>query len=165
LAASNGALTGTRAVDPHQLKNTQTESDCEMILSATIVASTHIGCDCVFHSGTVVGGQSQAHGHKPVTPKIHEPLIIVGNNPTIHEFSSIYQSVTGASASTTIGDHVYIMSNVHAAHDCIVEGHWLFQFWYSVLVWNEASAAGCTTVQVLALWSVSCVCLFLDPQR
>lgn len=96
-------------------------SRTKLLASVTIISSTHVGSDCEIHSSVVLGGRPQVHGFQPVSPDVEKPLVIIGNNCTIREFVSIHQSTAGPSAPTTVGNKVYIMSNSHVAHDCIVE--------------------------------------------
>ena len=69
----------------------------------------------------VLSGRPQVHGFKQSPPDITKPLVVVGNKCTIREFVSVHQSTAGP--PTTIGDKVYIMTNAHVAHDCIVESN------------------------------------------
>ena len=92
-----------------------------LLASVTVVASTHIGSDCEIHPNVVLGGRPQVHGFKTAGPNIDKPLVVIGNKCTIREFVSVHQSTAGPDAPTRIGNKVYIMTNAHVAHDCIVE--------------------------------------------
>jgi UDP-N-acetylglucosamine acyltransferase len=93
----------------------------KLLASVTIVSSTQVGSDCEIHPSVVLGGRPQVHGFHPPKPDVEKPLVVIGDKCTIREFCSVHQSTAGPHAPTRVGNKVYIMSNSHIAHDCIVE--------------------------------------------
>ncbi len=92
--------------------------------------------------GTVLGGKPQ-----DLKWQGEETFVEIGNHTTIREYSTINRA-TSQSWKTTVGEHCYIMSYVHLAHDCHVGNH--------VIMSNGTQLAGHVTIDDWAIISGLC---------
>ncbi len=91
-----------------------------------------IGENCKISNNVSIGNQPQDLRFKDNVTKV-----IIGNNCTIREFTTIHRG--SHTESTKIGNNCYIMAYSHIAHDCILEN--------DVIMANCATLAGHVTVE------------------
>jgi UDP-N-acetylglucosamine acyltransferase len=72
-----------------------------------------IGENNHFSPGAVIGGPPQ-----DVSYRDEETSLIVGNNNTFREFSTVNLATSKGDKKTEIGDHCYFMAYTHIGHDC-----------------------------------------------
>ncbi|HEY2930172.1 MAG TPA: acyl-ACP--UDP-N-acetylglucosamine O-acyltransferase [Acidobacteriota bacterium] len=95
---------------------------------------TEIGSDCRIHSHCSIGSDAQDLKFRGETA-----LLRIGNNNLIREFVTINRGTAGGGAQTALGDHNYLMTGVHVAHDCILGNH--------IILANAATLAGHVVIQ------------------
>ena len=78
---------------------------------------TSIGTNCRIYEFTAVGGDPQDHGYKG-----EESWVRIGNDNIIRENVTINRA-TGEGCETVVGDHCFIMENVHLAHNVRLGSH------------------------------------------
>ncbi|MDO4435164.1 MAG: acyl-ACP--UDP-N-acetylglucosamine O-acyltransferase [Cardiobacteriaceae bacterium] len=107
-----------------------------------------IGAETVLESHVVVGSNTKIGHHNHIYPFASlganpqdkkfqagdETWLEIGNHNTIREFVTFNRGTVQGGGLTKLGDHNWIMANVHLAHDCIVGNHNVFA--------NNASLAG-----------------------
>lgn len=81
----------------------------------TIESYTTIGENCTIHSHAVIGDAPQSVHYKgePTTTR-------VGNHTVIREYVTINRGTVQGRSETIVGDHCYLMTACHVAHDSIV---------------------------------------------
>lgn len=91
---------------------------------------TKIGVGTVVEGYTTIGahnniGHHSVIGGRPQDMKYaDEPTqLIIGDYNTIREYVTIHTGTSQANGVTKIGNHNWIMSYVHIAHDCILANH------------------------------------------
>jgi len=89
--------------------------------------------------GTVLGGDPQDLKFKGEVTTVE-----IGANSTIREYSTINRG-TSQSFKTTVGEHCFIMSYVHLAHDCHIGN--------GVILGNTVQLAGHVTIEDRAIIS------------
>lgn len=72
-----------------------------------------IGKNNHIHPGAVIGGPPQDIGYKG-----EETSLIIGDNNTFREFSTMNLATTKGDKKTEIGSNCYFMSYTHVGHDC-----------------------------------------------
>ncbi|MGZ3746812.1 MAG: acyl-ACP--UDP-N-acetylglucosamine O-acyltransferase [Pseudobdellovibrionaceae bacterium] len=72
-----------------------------------------IGENNHFSPGAVIGGPPQ-----DISYKGEETSLIIGNNNTFREFSTVNLATSKADKKTEVGNNCYIMAYTHIGHDC-----------------------------------------------
>lgn len=85
---------------------------------AIIRSGTILGRNCHVDAHAVLGGLPQDLSFNPKTPS----GVRAGDGVTFREGVTINRS-TEAESFTEIGDHVFLMANSHAGHDCRIGDH------------------------------------------
>jgi UDP-N-acetylglucosamine acyltransferase len=93
---------------------------CRLEARVTIKTGTRIGDHNHIFEGAVLGSLPQ-HIHCPEQVGTLE----IGSHNTIRENVTIHRAIKPEGA-TRVGDHNFIMVNVHFAHDCVVGNHTIF---------------------------------------
>jgi UDP-N-acetylglucosamine acyltransferase len=90
---------------------------CRLEARAIIKSRTTLGQDNEIGEGAILGGRAQH-------VQIHEPggTLTIGSGNRIRENATIHRGWAN-DATTTIGDHCYIMVNAHIGHDCRIGSH------------------------------------------
>ena len=125
-------------IDPHAIVdcNAELAADVEVGPFAVIGPGVRIGAGCrieqsaSIHGPTEMGENNHIYpfcsiGSDPQDKKYRQGDVTrlrIGNGNTIREYCSINRG-TLASEETVLGNHNWIMANVHIAHDCIVGDH------------------------------------------
>ena len=81
---------------------------------AVLEQNTRIGERCHIGAGAVLGTPPQDRKFKD-----EDTWLEIGSDTHIREYSTVNRG-TAAHGTTSIGNHCYIMTYVHIAHDCIV---------------------------------------------
>lgn len=93
-----------------------------------------IGENNHFSPGAVIGGPPQDVGYK------NEPTqLIIGNNNTFREFSTVNIATKKADGKTVIGNNGYFMAYTHIGHDCHVGNN--------VVIANDSHLGGHTVIE------------------
>ncbi|MDD2240925.1 MAG: acyl-ACP--UDP-N-acetylglucosamine O-acyltransferase [Kiritimatiellae bacterium] len=105
---------------------------CVLAPHAVVLDNTTLGARCTVHAGAVIGDlpQDLSFGGGP-------SFVVIGDDCTFREGVTIHRG-TQSDTTTRIGDHVYMMANSHAAHNCEVGDH--------VIMANGAALGGYVTV-------------------
>ncbi|MEM9435806.1 MAG: acyl-ACP--UDP-N-acetylglucosamine O-acyltransferase [Pseudomonadota bacterium] len=91
-----------------------TLGDGVKLLSHVVVdGHTHIGPGTEVHPFTVLGGPPQHLRYQGEPTRLS-----IGSECVIREQVSIHRATAHGGGETIIGDRVYVMSQVHIAHDC-----------------------------------------------
>lgn len=77
-----------------------------------------VGENNLFSPGAVIGGPPQDLSYKNEATKL-----IIGNNNTFREFSTVNIATSKADGITQIGNHGYFMAYTHVGHDCKIGDH------------------------------------------
>ena len=142
------------------------DKSAEIAADAVIGPWVLVGPRCSVGAGTVLGarvtleenvrlgqhvsvGVGSVLGGKPQDLKFKGEVTFVeiGDHTTIREYATINRG-TAESFKTTVGQHAFIMSYVHLAHDCHVGNH--------VIMSNGTQLAGHVTVLDHAIISGLC---------
>ncbi len=106
---------------------------------------THIGPYCYIDNGTRIGSNNKIFSNvvigtdpQDLKYKGEETFVIIGDNNTIREFSTINRA-TSSTYYTRLGSNNLIMEYCHIAHDCSVGDNVIFS--------NNAQIAGHVTVE------------------
>lgn len=78
----------------------------------TIGERNHVGV------GSVIGGEPQYRAFKN-----EETSVVIGNDNKIREYVTINKGTADGGGVTSLGDHNYLMTGAHVAHDCHVHNH------------------------------------------
>lgn len=108
----------------------------------TLEENVKIGRHVSVGVGSVLGGKPQDLKFKGEVTSVE-----IGDHTTIREYATINRG-TSESFKTTVGQHAFIMSYVHLAHDCHVGNH--------VIMSNGTQLAGHVTVLDHAIISGLC---------
>ena len=108
----------------------------------TLEENVRIGQHVSVGVGSVIGGKPQ-----DLKFKGEVTFVEIGDHTTIREYATINRG-TAESFKTTVGQHSFIMSYVHLAHDCHVGNH--------VIMSNGTQLAGHVTVLDHAIISGLC---------
>ena len=105
---------------------------CVLAPHAIVLDHATLGARCKVHSCAVIGDLPQDLSFKD------EPsFVVIGDDCVFREGVTVHRG-TKPGTTTRIGNHVYMMSNSHAAHNCEVGDH--------VILANCALLAGYVTV-------------------
>lgn len=106
---SSGTVVGPDVViDEH----VEIGTDCEIRARAIITGHTKIGSRTQIGYGAIVGAEPQDLAYKPCLS-----YTSVGDDNIIREYVTIHRGTKEGSA-TIIGNHNYLMTGVHIAHNC-----------------------------------------------
>lgn len=112
---------------------------------AMIGGDTEIGPHSLITGKTTIGkgnriGPFTAIGAPPqdIKYKDEDTELVIGDNNTIREYSSIHRGTAGGHGVTTIGDNNFFMTYSHVAHDCILGNN--------IIMVNSVSLGGHVTV-------------------
>jgi len=84
----------------------------------TLMGRTSIGPRTRISPFAVIGGEPQVLGASG-----ENTVLEIGADNVIREFSSIHVGSPNGGGRTKIGDHNFILNNVHIAHDCRIGDH------------------------------------------
>ena len=68
--------------------------------------------------GSVIGGEPQYRAFKNEVTSV-----LIGNDNKIREYVTINKGTADGGGVTSVGDHNYLMTGAHVAHDCHVHNH------------------------------------------
>lgn len=100
---------------------------------AVVLDHTTLGARCKVHAGAVLGDLPQDLSFKDDAPS----FVVAGDDCVFREGVTLHRG-TKPGTATRIGNHVYMMANSHAAHNCEVGDH--------VILANGVLLAGYVTV-------------------
>ena len=105
---------------------------CRLAPHAVVLDHTTLGARCTIHTGAVIGDlpQDLSFGGGP-------SFVVTGDDCTFREGVTIHRG-TKPDTTTRIGNHVYMMANSHAAHNCEVGDH--------VIMANGVALGGYVTI-------------------
>lgn len=84
----------------------------------TLMGRTRVGPRTRISPFAVIGGEPQVLGASG-----ENTVLEIGADNVIREFSSIHVGSPNGGGRTRIGDHNFILNNVHIAHDCRIGDH------------------------------------------
>ena len=100
-----------------------------LLTGALLKNGLRLGDDNTVHEYAVIGGLPQDLGFDPTTLS----YVSIGNGNTLREHVTVHRA-SKLQAVTCLGDHNYLMANVHIAHDC--------QLGNQVIIANNAALGG-----------------------
>jgi UDP-N-acetylglucosamine acyltransferase len=109
---------------------------------STLEENVRLGEHVTVGIGSVLGGKPQDLKFDGEVTSVE-----IGDHTTIREYSTINRG-TSQSFKTTVGQHCFLMSYVHLAHDCHIGDH--------VIISNGTQLAGHVTVEDHAIISGLC---------
>jgi UDP-N-acetylglucosamine acyltransferase len=112
---------------------------CVIAARATLERHVTLGAGVRVGIGSVLGGDPQDLKFKGEVTTVE-----IGAHTTIREYSTINRG-TSQSFKTTVGEHCFIMSYVHLAHDCHIGN--------GVILGNTVQLAGHVTIEDRAIIS------------
>ncbi len=101
---------------------------------AVVDKYTTVGANCQIHPHTVIGGPPQ-----DIHFKDEKTVLIIGDNNTIREYTTLNRGTASGTGKTIIGDNNFFMAYAHVAHDCRIGNHTIFA--------NCATLAGHITIE------------------
>jgi UDP-N-acetylglucosamine acyltransferase len=105
---------------------------CRLAARVTLEQNVRLGAGVRVGVGTVIGGDPQDLKYKGEASWVE-----VGAETVIREYTTINRG-TAASGVTRVGEHCFLMSYVHVAHDCRIGNH--------VIMANCTQLAGHVTI-------------------
>ena len=93
-----------------------------------------IGENNRFSPGAVIGGPPQ-----DITYKSEPTRLVIGNNNTFREFSTVNIATSKGDKETTVGDNGYFMAYTHIGHDCKIGNN--------VVIANDTHLGGHTKIE------------------
>ncbi|HTT07758.1 MAG TPA: acyl-ACP--UDP-N-acetylglucosamine O-acyltransferase [Gammaproteobacteria bacterium] len=107
---------------------------CLIGADVEIDGDTRIAPYVIIHGSTRIGRRNQIHpfcviGGDPQDKKYQgegSTRLEIGDDNTIREHCTINRGTVQGGGVTRIGDHNWVMANVHIAHDCQVGSHTVF---------------------------------------
>ena len=137
-------IAGDAIIGPWVLVGPRCTVGAGTVLNArvTLEENVRIGQHVSVGVGSVLGGKPQ-----DLKFKGEVTFVEIGDHTTIREYATINRG-TAESFKTTVGQHSFIMSYVHLAHDCHVGNH--------VIMSNGTQLAGHVTVLDHAIISGLC---------
>lgn len=106
---------------------------CTVASGAVVKAGVRAGCHNEFGEHVVIGGAPQ-HAARPE----NIGRIVIGDHNVFREFATVHRALK-PDASTIVGNHNYVMANVHFGHDSLVGNNCIFA--------NAAMLGGHVTVE------------------
>lgn len=122
-------------IGPHAIIGAKVRLGREVSIGAhaVITGRTEIGARTSVHPFAALGGPPQHLAYRG-----EDTRLVVGADCVIREHATLNLGTASGRGVTTVGDHVYIMTGAHVAHDCIVGDHVIFA--------NNATLGGHTIV-------------------
>jgi len=137
-------------IDPSAIIDPAAELDSDVSIGpytvigprVSVGSGTRIGAHTTVDGPTEIGANNHIYSHAaiggdPQDKKFHgesSSRLIIGDDNTIREFTTINRGTVDGGGVTKIGDDNWIMAYVHIAHDCRVGDH--------TIMANAASLAG-----------------------
>ena len=109
---------------------------------STLEENVRLGAHVTVGIGSVLGGRPQDLKFRGEVTHVE-----IGDYTTIREYSTINRG-TSQSFKTSVGEHCFLMSYVHLAHDCHIGNH--------VIISNGTQLAGHVTIDDHAIISGLC---------
>jgi UDP-N-acetylglucosamine acyltransferase len=113
-----------------------------VILGDRCVLDSHV----VLEGPTIIGNDNRFYpfcviGVPPQDLKFHdeETHLTIGSHNVFREYVNIHRGTKGGGGHTRVGDHNFLMLNVHVGHDCILGSH--------IIMANAATLAGHVLVE------------------
>lgn len=88
---------------------------CRIGAQAHLSGDTVLGAGCTIHPFCAIGGLPQDFSYKAGTSS----GVTIGAGCEFREGATVHRS-TRAGGRTLVGDHVYVMTGGHIAHDCVI---------------------------------------------
>jgi len=135
VVSKKAKLAGDIEVGPYTIvgDNVSIAASTKVGAHCLIDGNTTIGKGCAIFTGAVIGSQPQDLKYKN-----EESFLEIGDNNIIREFST-FNTGTGESARTIVGNDNLFMAYSHVAHDCRVGN--------SCVIANNGTLAGHVTVE------------------
>ena len=114
-----------------------------LMAHVVLLGDTHLGADNVLHPSVVLGDAPQDLAYRDAPTGLR-----IGNRNVFREFSQVHRG-TQPDTFTVLGDHNFLMSSAHVAHNCRIGSR--------VIVASGALVAGHVTVGDDAFISGNCV--------
>lgn len=107
----------TAVIGPYCVINENVTIGAYTVLKAHVVVESHttIGAHCMIHPYAVLGNEPQSVAYKGESTKT-----IIGDHTVIREYVTINRGTAKFRGETRVGNHCFIMTSAHIAHDCIV---------------------------------------------
>lgn len=86
--------------------------------NVSIIGHTKIGCRNKIFANCVIGGEPQDHSYRGTPTRVE-----VGDDNTFREGVTINRGTEKETGLTYVGNHNYLMTGCHIAHDCHVGNH------------------------------------------
>jgi UDP-N-acetylglucosamine acyltransferase len=99
------------------------------LVSHVVIEESEIGRDCTVYPFASIGLPPQDVEYKGEKTKV-----IIGDNNTIREYSTIHRASVRGDGTTEIGSNNFLMAYVHLAHDCKIGNY--------ITMANAATLAG-----------------------
>jgi UDP-N-acetylglucosamine acyltransferase len=106
---------------------------CRLASHVVMEGPTEIGPNCEFYSFCSIGFPPQDLKYKG-----EETRLIVGHDNVFREYVTVNRGTVQGNGRTVIGDHNFIMTGAHIAHDCVLGSH--------IIMANAATLAGHVTI-------------------
>jgi len=128
---SNAKISSRVQIGPYTVIGPNVEIDEDVIIQShvSITGHTIIGKNNKIYSFASIGSDPQDMKYKGETTEL-----IIGDNNTIREYSTINTGTIQGGGITKVGDNNLIMISVHIAHDCIIGNN--------IVIANSAAIAG-----------------------
>ncbi|MBN8827516.1 MAG: acyl-ACP--UDP-N-acetylglucosamine O-acyltransferase [Sphingobacteriia bacterium] len=134
----------------------QIDVDVEIGPFCIVYDNVKIGKGTKLHSHVVVDGHTTIGNDNKIFPfvslgsipqdlkyKGEESKLIIGNNNSIREYTTMNPGTEGGGLITKIGDNCLFMMSCHVAHDCTIGNN--------VIMANNATLAGHVTIEEFAI--------------
>lgn len=122
--------------------NVEIGEECEVRAHAVITGHTRIGSHNQIGYGAIVGAEPQDLSYKGAVSYVE-----IGDHNTIREYATIHRGAKEG-AITKIGNHNFLMTGVHIAHNC--------QIGNNVILANNSLLGGYVVVQDRAFLGGGC---------
>jgi UDP-N-acetylglucosamine acyltransferase len=114
--------------------NVKLGDGCILESHVVIEGPSTIGADNRFFPFCVIGAQPQ-----DLKFKGEDTFLTIGSHNVFREYVNIHRGTRGGGGHTRIGDHNFLMTGVHVAHDCAIGSH--------IIMANAATLAGHVTIE------------------
>jgi len=128
---SNAKISSKVEIGPYTVIGPNVEIDEDVIIQSHVCITGHtiIGKNNKIYSFASIGSDPQDMKYKG-----EKTELIIGENNTIREYSTINTGTTQGGGITKVGDNNLIMISAHIAHDCIIGNN--------IVIANSAAIAG-----------------------
>ena len=128
---SNAKISSRVQIGPYTVIGPNVEIDEDVIIQSHVCITGHtiIGKNNKIYSFASIGSDPQDMKYKGETTEL-----IIGDNNTIREYSTINTGTIQGGGITKVGDNNLIMISAHIAHDCIIGNN--------IVIANSAAIAG-----------------------